>query len=203
MNPIVQLGRQVQYSFIALLFASSAVVQSVQAGPNEDDRITNMAEEGDAVPDLGGVTEAAAVGQAANNPNQRVMPINIKEFLRCAGGDVILRGNVVVTFKLTEVGVVWIHSIKFQGFTGTAVAGNRKLQATDKGLKFLHYQSIDTGKKEGRFGFEFSVTGPGLPASSPFRFVVQYSPNVFKYREGKVTDVIWDKASIGACKRLE
>lgn len=203
MNSILQLSRQLQYLFIALFFASSAVVQSIQAGRNEDNRATNIAEEEDALSVLGSDTEEAAVAQAANNPNERVMPINIREFLRCAGGDVILRGNVVVTFTHPEVGVVWIHSIKFQGFTGTAVAGNRKLQATEKSLKFLHYQDIDTGKKEGRFGFEFSVTGPGLPASSPFRFRVQYTRNLFKYREGKVTEVVWDSASIGPCKRIE
>lgn len=198
MNPIVQPGRQVQYLFMALLFASFAVLQSVQAGPNEDDRITNVAEEANAVPNVGSDTEEAAVGQAANDPNERVMPIDIKKSLLCAGGDVILRGNVVVTFKQTEPGVVWFHSIKFQGFTGTAVAGDRELQAT--GLRFLPHVGLDRNKKEGKFGFDFIVTGPGAPASSSFRFVVTYSPNVFKWTEGNVTDVIWDKNPIIKCK---
>jgi len=200
MKQLVQPGRQVQHLFMALLFASFAVIQSVRAEPNEDHLIGNVTGEHSAVPGVGTDTEGAAVGQAVNNPNERVMPINIKKFLHCAGGDVILQGNVVVTFKQTEVGVVWFHSIKFQGFTGKAIAGNRKLETTEKSLRFLPHVHLDRDKKEGKFGFDFSVTGPGLPASAPFRVVVTYSPNVFKWKEGKVTDVIWDKDPIVKCK---
>jgi len=194
MNYLVQLSRQVQYLLIALLFASFAVVQSVQAEPSEADPIGNVAEEGNAILE-------AAVGQAANTPNERVMPININKSLQCAAGNVILRGNVVVTFTHPEVGVVLRHSIKFEGFTGTAVAGNRKLQATERDLKFLSYISYQKtgGGGEGRFGFEFYVTGPGLPASSPFRFLVRYNDNRYKWREGKVTQVIWDQTPIVKC----
>src|SRR5215469_16579876 len=73
MTLLIQLNRQLQYLSIALLFANSAVVQSVQARPIGDDHTTNMAEKGDAVPDLGSDTEEAAVGQAANDPQQRVL----------------------------------------------------------------------------------------------------------------------------------
>src|SRR5262245_59415277 len=156
MNPLVQLRRQVQYPFIALLFASLAVVQSVQAEPDEADPIGDVAEENAAVSDLGSE-------QAKAPSNKQVMPIKITKSLGCASGNVILSGNVVVTFRQTEVGVVWIHSIKFQGFKGTAVNGNRKLRATEESLKFLHKVSFSKSDKKGEFGFQFTVTVPGLP----------------------------------------
>lgn len=194
MNHLVQLSRQVQCLLIALLFASFAVVQSVQAELPEADPIDNVAEEGNAILE-------AAVGQAANTPNQRVMGIDITKFLGCAAGNVRLGGNVVVTFTHPQVGVVLRHSIKFEGFRGTALAGNRKLEATERDLKFLNYLSYEktSGGGEGRFGFEFYVTGPGLPASSPFRFLVRYNDNRYKWREGKVTQVIWDQTPIVKC----
>lgn len=68
-----RLSRQIQYLFITLLFASAAVVQSLQAGPNADDRITNVAEEFEAIPDLGTDTEQATMGPAAPAANQRVL----------------------------------------------------------------------------------------------------------------------------------
>src|SRR5438128_7053760 len=79
--------------FALMPFAQSA--QSVGPEPNDGDLVGNMAEEHDAVADLGSDTEDAAVGQAATTPNNtQVMPIKIKQFLRCASGDVILGGNV-------------------------------------------------------------------------------------------------------------
>src|SRR5262245_26945988 len=162
MNPIVQLRRQVKYPFIALLFASLAVVQSVQAEADEADPIGDVAEENAAVSDLS--SEQATAAKAPSN--KQVMPIKITKSLGCASGNVILSGNVVVTFRQTEVGVVWIHSIKFQGFKGTAVNGNRKLRATEESLKFLHKVSFSKSDKKGEFGFQFTVTVPGLPASS-------------------------------------
>src|ERR1700748_1387829 len=87
---------------LALLLGIFAGVQNVQAEPNEADPIVNMAEEDDAVVQPGSDTVEAAMGQAANTPNQRVINFNIKKPLECAGGDVILSGNVLVTFKHTS-----------------------------------------------------------------------------------------------------
>jgi hypothetical protein len=73
--------RQVQHLVIAFLLASFAVVQSAQAiapDPNEDDLVGNIAEEDDAVPEPGSDTVETAVGQAAETPNERVIPINFK-----------------------------------------------------------------------------------------------------------------------------
>jgi hypothetical protein len=187
---------------IPLLFASFAVVQSVQAEPNEADLSGNVAEENDAISDLGNDIEAA-VGQATNTPsNRQVMAINIKKSLLCAGGEVRLSGNVVVTFTQPRAGLVFRHSIKFEGFKGTAVAGGRKLEAKEEDLKFIgtaNFNKVDEDKKEGRFGFEFIVSGPGLPASKPFCFRVKYETNRYEWREGKLTHVTWDKEPFVKC----
>ena len=56
MKTLIQLNRHLHYLFVALLFASFAVAQSVQAEPDEDSP---------------NVAESAAIGTAANHPNQR------------------------------------------------------------------------------------------------------------------------------------
>ena len=192
---------------IPVVFACFALAQSAQAvgpEPNEGDLIGNMAEEADAVAELGSDTVEAAMGQAAENPNKRVLQIkDFEKFLQCAGGKVKLSFKVMVTFTQPRTGLVVRHSIKFLEFKGTAVAGGRELKATEKDLKFLPEkgsESFNEAQKEGQFGFEFEVTGPGLPASSPFQFVVKYQSNFYKWREGKVTgNVIWDKTPIVKC----
>jgi len=192
---------------IPVVFACFALAQSAQAvgpEPNEGDLIGNVTEEDNAVLELGSDAVGAAMGQAAENPNKRVLQIkDFEKFLQCAGGKVKLSFKVMVTFTQPRTGVVVRHSIKFLEFKGTAVAGGgRKLEATEKDLKFLHLptKSINEAKKEGRFGFEFIVSGPGLPASSPFQFLVRYHDNFYKWREGKVTgNVIWDKTPIVKC----
>ena len=63
MNPLIQLNRQLHYMFIALLFACFAVVQSVQAAPNDDDLIGSVAQEANAVPDVGSATGNAVTQQ--------------------------------------------------------------------------------------------------------------------------------------------
>ena len=108
-------------------FAQSA--QAVGAEPNEGDLVGNMAEEEDAVPDLGSDTEEAAVGQAANNPNQRVIQIK-PTFCQClgtSGGEKVnLRGEFQISFKPGEYpnlgmrGVLPVLPIKLsKGFKGT------------------------------------------------------------------------------------
>ena len=197
---------------IPVVFACFAFAQSARAvgpEPNEGDLIVNMAEEDDAVAELGSDAVEAATGQAANTPNKRVINFNIKKSLQCAGGDVILRGNVVVTFKHTSVGVVQPASLKLEGFTGTAKIGNRKLVA--KNLKFTRPVSIEklNGHGEGGFSFQFHVTGPRIGAGSPLRILVRYpcgeaiglgkpcpSPNRYIFEDGKVTKVIPAKPKV-------
>lgn len=189
MYQLVQLNRQVRYLFIAFLLASFAMAQSAQSvgpEPSEGDLNGNMAEEETAVLDL---STNSATGQGDNT---REIPININKFLQKAGGNVILKGNVLVTFEHPELGRVLVKSIKLEGFSGTAVAGHRKLEA--KNLKRTPYTNFDEVKKEGKFGIEFDVTGPGLPAASPFQFHVEYSSNFYKWKEGKVTTWSPDKS---------
>src|SRR5436853_6887513 len=58
MNPLIQLSRRLHYLFVALLFASLAVEQSVQAEADEDSS---------------SVAENAAMGKADNHRNQRMI----------------------------------------------------------------------------------------------------------------------------------
>ena len=193
---------------IPVVFACFAVAQSAQAvGPesNEGDLIGNVAEEDNAVLELGSDTIEAAMGEVAENPNKRVLQIkDFEKSLQCAGGKVKLSFKVMVTFTQPRIGVVVRHSIKFLEFKGTAVAGGRELEATEKDLTFLHLppNSINEDKKEGYFAFQFKVTGPGLPAvRPPFQFLVKYQDNFYKWREGKVTNVIWDKTPVVKCSK--
>jgi hypothetical protein len=130
-----------------------------------------------------------------------VINFNIKKPLQCAGGDVVLSGNVLVTFEHTSLGVVQPTSLKLEGFTGTAKSGNRKLVAMDLrgvgGLSVHH----ENGKGEGKFGIEFKVTGPGLPGGSPLRILVRYSPNVYIFEEGDVKKLIPDARPTVRCIR--
>ena len=166
------LHRQLHYLFIALLLACFVI------------------------------TENGAMAQQAREkqPNQWVIPININKPLQCAGGGVTLHGNLVVTFtNVPEFEVVTRPPLKLEGFRGTAVSGNRKLDVNPKDLDFLRFFNVDTGRGEGKFGVEFKVTGPGLPGGSPLRFRVTLSPIVYKFRDGKVTKVIPDDTPVVRC----
>ena len=188
---------------VPVVFACFALSQSARAvGPelNEGDLIVNMAEEDDAVAELGSDTVEAAMGQAANTPNKRVINFNIKKPLQCAGGDVILRGNVLVTFKHTSPGTVQPTSLKFEGFTGTAKSGNRKLVAKDlRGAGDFKVKHVD-GHGKGKFSFEFKVTGPGLPGGSPLRIRVLYQINEYIFEEGEVKKLTPDDRPVVRCQ---
>jgi len=197
MTPFIQLNRQLHYLFIALLFASFAVVQSVQAEPNEDHLIGSVTEE-DNVPDVGTDTEEAAVGQAANDPNQRVFQINIKKSLQCAEGEVMLQGDLVIKFEhVPGVGVV-PKIVKLERFRGTAVAPppkGRKLEVNPKHLRFCVKEAPKQGK--GEFDIRFVVTVPALPAGSPSHFLFNSRPIIYKFRDGKVTEFVPDNIPPG------
>jgi hypothetical protein len=165
----------------------------------------NMAEENDAVAEPGSDTvEAAeaAMGQAADNPNKRVIPIIIEKNLQCAGGKVILKGDLVVSFK--DFGSpfngarVRPNALKLVRFKGTAVSGRRKLVAKD--LRLIGRFRPLNGRP-GFFGFnvQFVVTGRELPGGSPLRFAVRYDGNLYKYKDGKVTHWVPDKKPTFKC----
>ncbi len=115
MNSLIQVSRQVQPLFIALLFASVGIAPSARAfrpEPIEDEPFENMAAEDDTAADAASGNEEGATGQVANDSNKRVIRMNITKPLQCAGGNVILKGNLVVTFAHPKVGVVKVRSVK-------------------------------------------------------------------------------------------
>ena len=135
----------------------------------------------------------------AENPNQRVIPVNLQEAQQCAGGgDVIVRGNLVVTFEHSKVGIVKADSVKLEDFTGTAVTGNRQLEAKNPTLVKTR-TSLDRGKKQGKFTVEFKVTGPGLPGGAPLCILVRYNANFYQYHEGEVTEWVPDNTPVFVC----
>jgi hypothetical protein len=208
MNPLIQLNRQLQHLFIALLFACFAIAQSAQAvspEPNEGDLIGNMAEEDDSVAELGTATENAAAAQSTPRQighNKWVIPIDFTKPLQCAGGNVIVHANLVVTFKnVPDLGVVR-HELKLEGFRGTATNGSRKLEPNPKDLRFLPYVKVDPTNGGPAFGFEFIVTGPGFQKGvAPLRFNVKYNPNRYKFKDGKVTHLIADGTPLVRCRK--
>ena len=172
MTPLIQFRRRLHYLFIALLLACFVI------------------------------TENGAMGQQPREkqPNQWVIPINIKKPLQCAGGEVTLHANLVVTFmNVPEFEVVTRPPLKLEGFRGTAVSGARKLEVKQQDVKFLPFFNVDTGLREGKFGIEFKVSGPGLPGGAPLRFRVTLSPIAYKFRDGKVTKIIPDDTPVVRC----
>jgi hypothetical protein len=189
--------------FALMPFAQSA--QAVGPEPNGGDLIGNVTEEDNAVLELGSDTVEAAMGQVAENPNKRVIPIIIKKPLQCAGGDVILHGDLVVSFKAVSPprngARVIPLTLKLERFRGKAVNGKieRKLVAM-KPERIGHFGESKVRPGFFAFSFEFVVTGPGLPGGSPLRFAVRYSPNLYKYENGKVTNWIPDKTPSVRCR---
>ena len=177
---------------IPVVFACFALARSAQAvspEPSKGDLIVNMAEEDDAVAQLGSATENAAAGQAAPRRighNKWAIPINIRGPFQCAGGNVILGGNVVVTFQHQGLGVVKPIHLEFQPFTGVASTGNRKLMAKDLRSTDFKVKENVNGQKVGVFNFQFDVTGPGLGAGSPLKMSVRYGSNEYIFHEGEV-----------------
>jgi len=162
-----------------------------------------MAEEDDAVAKLGTARENAAAGQSIPiGHNKWVIPIDFTKQLHCAGGNVIVHANLVVTFKnVPDVGVVR-HELKLEGFTGTATNGSRKLEANPKDLKFLPYVKVDSKNGGPAFGFKFIVTGPGFQQGvAPLSFNVIYNANRYKFKDGKVTHLIADDTPLVRCRQ--
>jgi hypothetical protein len=191
---------------VPLLFACFAIAQSAHAvSPegNEGDLIGSMAEDDDAVAELGSGTGTAAAGQSIKiGHNKWVIPIDFTKPLQCAGGNVIVHANLVVTFKnVPDVGVVR-HELKLVGFSGTATNGSRKLEANPKDLEFLPYVKVDSKNGGPAFGFKFIVTGPGFQNGvAPLSFNVIYNGNRYKFRDGKVTHLIADDTPLVRCKK--
>lgn len=188
-------------AFTIICLVLSPKLQAIGPEPNDGDLTGNMAEEDDAVVELGRDT-VEAVTETAKTPNKRVINFNFKKPLQCAGGDVIISGNVVITFKHIATGVVWPDSIKFDGFKGTAKIGNRKLLAKGlrvgggiDGISAKH----ENGRGDGRFDFEFLVKGPGLPGGKPVKIRVFYQKNTYIFHQGEVKKLTPDDTPSVRC----
>ena len=199
MTPLTQLKRRLHYLFIALLLACFAITQSARAvtpEPNGGDANANMAEEDNAIPDLSTGTGNGAMGQPTPKElgrNKWMIPIDFTQPLQCAGGNVSVHADLVLTFKHVpgngQGSGVFLDSVKLEGFRGTAVAGNRPLEHK-KTPKFT-FGGIEIGQGRVKIGgIKFEVTGPGLPAAEkPLLFKVEYMPLSWEFNEGKVTSL--------------
>ena len=204
---IKSIGRSpLRLALLPLLFACFAIAQSAQAAePNEGDRIGNRAEEDDAVAKLGAATENAAAGQSTPRQighNKWVIPIDFTTPLQCAGGNVIVHANLVVTFKnVPDVGVVR-HELKLEEFRGTATNGSRKLEAHTKDVEFLRYVKFDSNIWGPSFWFVFLFSGRGFQGGGlPLSFNVIYNENRYKFKDGKVTHLNADDTPLIRCKK--
>lgn len=200
MNPLIQLTRQLQYLFVALLLACFAIAQSARAvtpEPDGGDANANMAQEDNAIPDLSTGTENGAKGQPTPKElgrNKWMIPIDFTQPLQCAGGNVSVHAELVLAFVHVPGSAVSLDSVKLEGFRGTAVAGNRRLEHkktptfTFGGIKIGHDKN---GQGRGDIGgIKFEVTGPGLPAAEkPLLFKVEYVPLSWEFKDGKVTSL--------------
>lgn len=197
---VAQLRRQVQYLFIASLFASFAVVHSVQAEPDEGDLIGNLTEEDNAVLKLGSYTEEAAVGQATNGPNEQVIQIN-PTFCQCvgtSGGErVNLRGEFQISLKPGEFlgrrGVVPVLPVKLsKGFDGVCSgaeeclvgigAKTRRQYMAKKALKFL----LSSNQEQDKPKLETFANGGGK-GRFLFGVVITARPNAVNGAQGDAT----------------
>lgn len=206
MIPLLQLNRKPKYLFIALLLASFAVAQSARAvipEPEGGNPNGNMTVEETADLDVSSGEANAATGQQANenHPNRRTFGFNFRDPRQCAGGDVTMGGELVVTFQNDVRRTVVTVKPKFvavKGFSGKAQSGNRTLRVESVDLK----DTVATLFGTGTFKIEMIVTGPALPGGRPLRLKVLFSPNGYKFENGLVTDFNPDRTPKVDCINL-
>jgi hypothetical protein len=183
MTPLMQLNRQLQHLFTALLLAFLAIAQSAQAVRMEAANASTV-EEGNALAELRIGTENGAMGQPTSKkvgPNKWVIKINFtKPLPECAGGNVIVHADLVV-----EHG----KRLRLEGFNGVAVTGNRKLVPTALTIfKQKIKEDLPNGDKVVEFkNVAFKVNVPGLPGARPSTFKVDLSFIFLEIRDGKIT----------------
>jgi hypothetical protein len=193
MNPSIQLKRRTPVFLIALVcFGLSPAIRAVSPPPDGGYRNGNTAEEDNALLDLSTDTENAAVGQPAKHPNHRLIRINFKKFIPCAGEIVELRGELQVSFAARD-NVVHPGPANLKGFSGTGNTTGRRYVSDNKvtgggGLKVF----FENGLGAGKFGLRFHVTGipnpPPMGDANPkkvVRFTVEYTV-LYKFSNGKV-----------------
>ena len=169
MIPLLPLNRKLNYLFIALFLASFAVAQSARAvisEPEGGNPNGNMTEEETADLDVSSGEANAATGQQANenHPNRRTFGFNFRDPRQCAGGDVTMGGELVVTFQNNiRRSRVRPEFVAVKGFSGKAQSGNRTLRVESVDLKDIEVTLFGSGTVK----IEMIVTGPALPGGDP------------------------------------
>jgi hypothetical protein len=191
MNPLVQLSRQVQHLFIALLFASFAVVQSAKAvdpKPNEDNLIGNVAAEDNAVADLATVAGNATLKGKETKPNHWVIKINFEKFIMCAMEKVRFQGDLEVSFQPGGNDNVVPNNVHLKGISAKGTSpkplGRTYRLKDNKGKGTGRFKvRNENGFGNGSFGrkFEF-VAEPNLPGKK-VQFAVEFALS-YEFKNG-------------------
>jgi len=102
--------------FVALLFVSFAVAQSVQAEPDEDSP---------------NVAQSAAIGTAANHPNQRTILFDYttNPIICSLNEQVALHGKINISFKKNAFGKVRLATASLENFEGVGLTTQREYVA--------------------------------------------------------------------------
>jgi hypothetical protein len=122
--------KTLHYLFVALLFASFAVAQSVQAEPAEDSP---------------NVAEGAAMGMAAN-PNQRIIRFDYTTdpILCCFNEQVALHGSILITF--TRIGTrIRLDRASLENFEGVGLTTKRQYVADTVTLFRVNLSQVSPG----------------------------------------------------------
>jgi len=127
LNPLIQLNRKLHYLFVALLFASFAVAQSVQAEPDEDSP---------------NVAESAAMGNAKKNRNQRMILFDYTTdpILCSLNEQVQLHGKIRISFKKKGKNV-WLNTASLENFEGVGLTTKREYVADKVMLEITRLNS--------------------------------------------------------------
>ena len=128
MNPLIQLSRQLHYLFVALLFASFAVAQSVQAEPDEDSP---------------NVAESAVMRKAAKHRNQRMILFDYTtDRIICAFNEQVeLHGKIHISFK-KKGNKVGLYTASLENFEGVGLTTKREYVADTVTLQISNLSRI-------------------------------------------------------------
>ena len=127
LNPLIQLNRKLHYLFVALLFASFAVAQSVQAETDEDSP---------------NVAESAAMGKAAKHRNQRMILFDYTtDRIICSLNEQVqLHGKIRISFKKKGKNVR-LNTASLENFEGVGLTTKREYVADKVMLKITRLNS--------------------------------------------------------------
>ena len=131
MNTLIQLNRHLHYLFVALLFASFAIAQSVQAEPDEDSP---------------NVAESDAMATAANHPNQRMILFDYTtDPIICSFNEQVeLHGTIRISFKKSG-NKVRPATVSLGNFEGVGLTTKREYVADTVTLEILNLSRVSPG----------------------------------------------------------